>query len=323
MTDQTKVTLTPDQIKARQAALDAANATATPSKPATPQVTALPGMAPLGLKSVSEAVANATVIIDKPNATPNPANVPPVSAKPEGMPNTAPAAKPASEAPKATADHAAAIAKANANTGKAPQGGTVTGNRGAPKAATPKVTPTVSAAKPEKLGKVATAIAAQPDTGGYQLAKWPTALPAPSKVDIAVANALGTMTREFTKQGLALSFYLSAKAGSVTTNDAAIAFCDVFGGKIDPKLNVINQRLVPSGLGYVVKGSAASVYPGAKRGTTYKAYLTPKGVAAVTKLLDAQKLKVPAYMLPPVEKGGKAPAGVTNAGKPNQATAPA
>ncbi len=357
MTDQTKVSLTPDQIKARQAALDAANATATPSNttpsPANgPTVEVKPAAtpeAPLTDKTVSQLLTAATTALG--NGTAAQAD--------KAVAALATAAKPVD-------DHKAAIAKANANTGKPAQGGTITGNRGAPKSQRDKNLANkvdVSAAKVKAPKSNRDAAMANPAyVAGFDLGRWPKSFagvdnPAqycPTEVDIMVArafNVAGTTTMNELNLAAELGrnvFTVKREKGTVTVqaNVSVYTLGDlcgpVKGMQGDHKMNIVSAAVRKGYAGFVKPDGTlltGSTVRAAETGLNkpngkvcYGIKLTPLGIKAAETSLGAGK--VPAYMLPPGvaytkgTTGGwvmvtSGPSKATGMSKPNQATTPA
>jgi len=349
-----------DAEKAARAAIAAANKPAdtkpvdvkpvevTHKPPGTPQVAAIPGTTPLGLKTVEAALADAKVTITAPPAKPTSdlltAAVTALSDRANpGAADTAVAAlatatampvnpdKVANPMGKATvpADvaankaHAAAIAKANANTGKPPQGGKSGGKKGSNAPVAP-----VTAAKAKKLTKAETALANPAFVEGYNVAKWPVTnspvdgkpVPAPTRVDIIAAKALDQTGSGPTANRLALAFYLSAYANKLNLYESSM-----LGGKYvcglsgDHKMNVASKAEGDQ-LVTIDKSNHLPWSNGAGGGRLKVCYVckpTAKGLKLITTAVEAHGLKVPARWLPAptkaADKGKAAPASGTPA----------
>src|SRR5882672_9976957 len=339
-----------DAEKAARAAIAAANKPAdtkpvdvkpvevTHKPPGTPQVAAIPGTAPLGLKTVEAALADAKVTITAPPAKPT-SDAPDAVSKAiatlvkaaETVPANAlleghkPAVLPDLTKPSTTGDaaHKAAIAKANANTGKPPQGGKSGGKKGgnAPVAL-------VTSAKVKKLTKAETALANPAFVEGYNVAKWPVTnspvdgkpVPAPTRVDIIAAKALDQTGSGPTANRLALAFYLSAYANKLNLYESSM-----LGGKYvcglsgDHKMNVASKAEGDQ-LVTIDKSNHLPWSNGAGGGRLKVCYVckpTAKGLKLIMTAVEAAGLKVPARWLPAptkaADKGKAAPASGTPA----------
>src|SRR5258706_9050141 len=309
-TNAPRVPLNPDQQKARDAALAAAKGTAETKpqgevkpvtvdhkpvtvdhKPVTPQVAAMPGVTPLGVKPapdtpkpvapvttkpaekpISELVKAATTALsntDNPagadaavaalataTALPvNPAKVAVAGGKPANKFNEKLVEAMVADAEKA--DHKAAIDKANANVGKG-QGGTVAKAKG--KGET-KPAPVVAAAKPARLTPRETAAADPQNTRGHDFSKWPKAMLAimPTADVIDAVRSTGVLKTLITKTELALCVYAMPEAQRFNVYDVATALQNVLGGSHDPKMNTVNHKSIPSGMWLRLNPAARAV----------------------------------------------------------------
>ena len=326
MTNETnnapRVTLSPEQLAARDAALKAATEKPAGDKPVVPPVTVehKPPVIETLKASITSAAETAP---SKPADTPKPAS--PATASPAAKPTSAVATgkagvtsgdrgAPTTAASKLASDHNAAIAKANANVGKPAQGGTVK-----TKPAT-KPAVNVAAAKPVKLGKAATALANPTYVAGYNLARWPVVnspvdnkpVPAPSLTDIVAAHALDPTGPAPTANRLALAFYLSSHNARLNLYEASmLGGKHVLGLSGDHKMNVAN-KVAGDGLVTIDKTLHLSWSTGGTAKVVYQVKPTAKGLALITKAFDAynvgkpasQRLTVPKRWLPEPVKAG-------------------
>ena len=217
------------------------------------------------------------------------------------------------------AAHKAAIANANANVnvGK-PQGGTVAKGKGK----IDKPAPTVAAAKPAKLGKGATALANPAFVEGFDLSKWPAInspvddkpVPAPTRIDIIAARALGMTPGGPTANLLCLACYMSSNAARLNLYDYSMAagkyVCGLSG---DHKMNVA-LKAASDGLVTIDKSLRLAGRLVANVRVCYQVKPTAKGLKLIIPALEAAKLQVPKRWLPdngqakPADKGKGTPA---------------
>src|SRR5258706_4015176 len=218
------------------------------------------------------------------------------------------------------AAHKAAIANANANAnvGK-PQGGTVAKGKGK----IDKPAPTVAAAKPAKLGKGATALANPAFVEGFDLSKWPAIssrvddkpVPAPTRIDIIAARALGMTPGGPTANLLCLACYMSSNAARLNLYDYSMAagkyVCGLSG---DHKMNVA-LKAASDGLVTIDKSLRLAGRLIANVRVCYQVKPTAKGLKLIIPALEAAKLQVPKRWLPadngqgkPADKGKATPA---------------
>src|SRR5882672_11107332 len=343
-TNAPRTPLTPDQVKARDAALAASKGATTvhpqvltnpgapltvtvdhkapqgdagkpadTGKPANPTATTAPAKAiseaakPATGDTVSQAIATLVKAAET-----VPANALIEGHKPAVLPDLTKASTTGDAAEKAA--HKAAIDKANANAGKPPQGGKAKGK-------TPAAAPPVTAAKAKKLTKAETALANPAFVEGYNLAKWPVVnspvdnkpVPAPSRVDIIAAKALDQTGVGPTANRLALAFYLSAYANKLNLYESSMAggkyVCGLSG---DHKMNVASKAEGDQ-LVTIDKSNHLPWSNGAGGGRLKVCYIckpTAKGLKLITAALEAHGLKVPARWLPVV-----APSKATDKGK--------
>jgi len=339
-TNGPRVPLT-DEQKARQAAALAASKVATPQvvelkpgeigikpgglavtiehKPVTPQVTAIPGTTPLGVKPDTAKPANPTVTgapvkpisdlltaattalsntDDKAGADVAVAALATAAALPVNPDKVAsPMGKPGGKVlPDLTADaaHKAAMAKANESTGKPPQGGKSGGKKGSNAPATPAVT----AAKPVKLTPRKQALANNAFVRGYDLSKWPVAMLAikPTAVIIDAVRATNVLKTLVTKTELALCVYAMPNAQRFNVYDVATALQNVLGGSHDHKMNTVNQKAVPSTMWLRINPQARAA--GLADGKMAIAYGVAPSPAGLKKIMAALGDKTPKHWLP-------------------------
>ena len=319
-----------DVEKAKQAAALAASKGADQPKPGnvapvtvehkvpTPQVAAIPGTAPLGVKPDTAKPATPTVapapqkpISEAPDAVSKAidtlvkaAETVPANALVEGR---KPAVLPDLTKPSTTGDaeHKAAIDRANANAGKAKGKG--------------KTAPTVTTAKPVKLTPRETAAANPAFVRGYDFSKWPVDLVAikPTAVIIDGVRATGVLKTLQTKTELALCVYAMPNAQRFNVYDVAVALQYVCGGSVDHKMNTVNQKAVPSGMWLRINPAARAV--GLRDGKMAIAYGVAPSPAGLKKIRAALGDKTPKHWLPETaptkaaDKGKVAPASGTPA----------
>lgn len=297
MTNETnnapRVTLSPEQLAARDAALKAATEKPAGDKPVMPPVTVehKPPVIETLKASITSAAETAP---SKPADTPKPAS--PATASP-------------------AAKSTSAVATGKADVGKPAQGGTVKA-----KPATKPAGVNVSAAKPVKLGKAATALANPAYVAGYNLARWPVVnspvdnkpVPAPSLTDIVAAHALDPTGPAPTANRLALAFYLSPHNARLNLYEASmLGGKHVLGLSGDHKMNVAN-KVAGDGLVTIDKTLHLSWSTGGTAKVVYQVKPTAKGLALITKAFDAynvgkpasQRLTVPKRWLPEPVKAG-------------------
>lgn len=272
----------------------------------------------------------AAFLHDKRNVLPGGGNTTPPATPTAAVPEKAPAkaageAKPQGGTPTTLNPHTAPVKPTKAETGKgakpAPAKGDGKGKGAKGKPEKAAATPTVSAVKAKKLTPREAALANADFVCGYDFSLWPRGEGEPKPpgvVEIMATRALG-LFKVLSLNELTFACYLTSWAQSCNVYDWGRCTGAVLGGNGDHKMNVVNQKAVPSGL---VRRLADKVVPYIhapnQRGrVAYAVEPTREGLKRIASSFEGLKLKVPQRWLekpPAVAKGAK--------GKPEKVPAP-